>query len=147
MGWEYSESKNDFEMLLADESSRCEIEELRRGTTLFGPHRDELLLFINPNQEARLYASQGQHKTMLVAMKLAEFEYLREASGETPMLLLDDVFSELDDARAGQLLTVAASGGFGQTFISSTERSRFENTIKLGTGEHRIFELENGFVK
>jgi DNA replication and repair protein RecF len=146
MGLENSESNDDFESLLAGESARCEIEEIRRGTTLFGPHRDELLLFINPGQEARLYASQGQHKTMLVAMKLAEFEYLREASGETPMLLLDDVFSELDDDRARQLLALAASGDFGQTFISSTERSRFENTIKLDNNEHRIFDLENGFV-
>jgi DNA replication and repair protein RecF len=138
---------NDFETLLSAESSRCEIEELRRGTTLFGPHRDELLMFINPMHEARLYASQGQHKTLLVAMKLAEFEYLREASGETPMLLLDDVFSELDDDRAAQLLSLAASGDFGQTFISSTERSRFEKTIKFDNAEHRIFDLENGLVK
>lgn len=143
MGLEDSDSSGDFESLLAEESSKSEIEELRRGTTLFGPHRDELLLFINPNQEARLYASQGQHKTMLVAMKLAEFEYLREASGETPILLLDDVFSELDDDRAKQLLSLAASGDFGQTFISSTERSRFEKTIRFENNEHRIFDLEN----
>src|SRR5437763_16724471 len=107
----------DFLVLLSEESFRVSQEEIRRGTTLFGPHRDELALYINPGQEAKLYASQGQHKTLLVAMKLAEFEYLREASGETPILLLDDVFSELDDERAGQWLSLAASGSVGQAFI------------------------------
>jgi DNA replication and repair protein RecF len=104
------------------------------------------MLFINPGQEARLYASQGQHKTLLVAMKLAEFQYLREASGETPMLLLDDVFSELDEGRANQLLEMAASGNLGQTFITSTEGARFE-AIAYQSSDCRIFRMQQGVIE
>ncbi len=132
--------------LLAEQATSCEIEELRRGSTLFGPHRDELRCFINPGQEARLYASQGQHKTLLVAMKLAEFEYLKDAAGETPMLLLDDVFSELDHDRARTMLELAMSGELGQTFISSTERERFESLLGQRSSHHRIISIERGLV-
>ena len=119
---------------------------MRRGTTLFGPHRDEIVLNINPEQEAKLYASQGQHKTLLVAMKLAEFEYLREASGERPILLLDDVFSELDEHRAHQLLELAESGRLGQTFITSTERHRFLTKLDFIKRPHKMFIVENGRI-
>ncbi|HZK76555.1 MAG TPA: DNA replication and repair protein RecF, partial [Candidatus Kapabacteria bacterium] len=137
---------DDFESFLVAEAARIEAEEIRRGATLFGPHRDELMLFINPGQEARLYASQGQHKTLLVAMKLAEFQYLREASGETPMLLLDDVFSELDEGRANQLLEMASSGNLGQTFITSTEAARFES-IASENKDCRIFRMKQGVIE
>ncbi len=139
-------SSGNFEALLAEQAVICNIEEVRRGTTLFGPHRDELMFFINPGQEARLYASQGQHKTLLVAMKLAEFEYLKEAAGETPMLLLDDVFSELDRERARTMLELAMSGELGQTFITSTERERFESLLGLSSNDHRILSIERGSV-
>lgn len=129
----------EFTAMLERASKSCESEELRRGTTLFGPHRDELLLSINPGQEAKDYASQGQHKTLLVAMKLAEFEYLREATRETPMLLFDDVFSELDDDRARAVLALAASGVLGQTFITTTEAARFERELGTAQGAHRMF--------
>ncbi len=150
MGLELSEDVNgefDFASLFAREAERVELDETRRGTTLFGPHRDELMLYINPGREARLYASQGQHKTLLVAMKLAEFNYLRDAAHETPMLLLDDVFSELDEARATQLLELAQAGDLGQTFITSTERSRFESLVGISGGDHRIFQLRDGVVE
>ncbi|HWF44942.1 MAG TPA: DNA replication/repair protein RecF [Candidatus Kapabacteria bacterium] len=137
---------SDFESLLTDESKKNEIEEIRRGTTLFGPHRDELVLNINPKQSAKFYASQGQHKTLLVAMKLAEFEYLKEAAGETPILLLDDVFSELDELRAHQLLDLAESGHFGQTFITSTDRQRFRNKLDFSK-ENRMFIVESGHIQ
>lgn len=154
MGLDLSEevsSAYDFAELFARESERVAMDETRRGATLFGPHRDELALFINAKQEARLFASQGQHKTLLVAMKLAEFDYLRHAAQETPMLLLDDVFSELDEARAKQLLELAQAGDLGQTFITSTEATRFEFLLgkRSGSddGDHRIFQLHNGVIE
>jgi DNA replication and repair protein RecF len=146
MGLENINVIGDFESLLTEESKKNEIEEIRRGTTLFGPHRDELVLNINPEQSAKFYASQGQHKTLLVAMKLAEFEYLREAAGETPILLLDDVFSELDELRAHQLLDLAESGHFGQTFITSTDGQRFRNKLDL-SNENRMFIVEMGHIQ
>ena len=136
----------DFGSLFRREAEQRELDELRRGTTLFGPHRDELTLFINPRQEARLFASQGQHKTLLVAMKLAEFNYLRDAASETPVLLLDDVFSELDEQRARQFLELAQAGDLGQTFITSTEESRFESMLGISNSANRIIHLRRGVV-
>jgi DNA replication and repair protein RecF len=129
-------------------------DEFRRGVSLVGAHRDDLMLYLNGTSPMRDHASQGQHKTLLVAMKLAEFRYLKEASGETPMLLLDDVFSELDQTRAGKLLELAESGDFGQTFITSTDRAIFERSLSFGkrigndaSSDHRLFEVTDGTIQ
>lgn len=96
-------------------------DELARGTTLIGPHRDDLQLILGA-AAARLYASQGQQRTIALALRLAETQLLRTARGEEPLLLLDDVFSELDAARRQAL--VAAIGSHRevrQTFITATD--------------------------
>ena len=74
--------------------------------------------------DARKFASQGQHKTFLVALKLAEFFYLKERRRETPIMLLDDVFSELDEHRADRLIDFISS--LGQTFLTSTYMQIFD---------------------
>lgn len=137
----------EFGELLRSELARNELDELRRGTSLAGPHRDDLILNVNPGQSTKYYASQGQHKTYLVSMKLAEFRYLREATGETPLLLLDDVFSELDKRRAHQLLELASTGDLGQTFITSTDREVFEAAIDFATGYHSLYLVDSGTVR
>jgi DNA replication and repair protein RecF len=78
-------------------------DELRRGTTLLGPQRDDLSLLVN-GAEARIYGSQGQQRTVALALKLAEFRLVEDFVGEPPVLLLDDVMSDLDDARRNHLL-------------------------------------------
>jgi DNA replication and repair protein RecF len=138
--------REDFAELMREQQQQVEIDELRRGTSLVGPHKDDVTLEINPGHEAKHYASQGQHKTLLVSMKLAEFRYLHEATGETPILLLDDVFSELDKHRAEQLLDLAEHGGFGQTFITSTDRTIFESKIDFSKGFHKLFLVERGEI-
>lgn len=95
-----------------------EREEAKAGTTLVGPHRDELELEIN-ERSVREFASQGQHKTFLVGLKLAEFSYLKDRCNETPLLLLDDVFSELDAHRCRHLLDLVADAG--QAFVTATD--------------------------
>jgi DNA replication and repair protein RecF len=145
MGFERSvESAHQMRIFLEEEYSRREAEEVKRGMTLIGAHRDELIIMIAPEREAKRFASQGQHKSLLVAMKLAEFNYLRDASGETPILLLDDVFSELDATRSKHLLQLISSGKFGQTFISSTTRENFNEMIDLHSKRHRIMAIEKG---
>lgn len=136
----------DHEQLLRTQLAAVEMDELRRGSSLAGPHRDDIRLNINPDREAKYYASQGQHKTLLVSMKLAEFRYLKAATSETPILLLDDVFSELDKDRARQLLDLAENGGFGQTFITSTDRDVFEATVDFKSGFHRLYLVDGGSV-
>jgi DNA replication and repair protein RecF len=93
-------------------------EELRRRTSLVGPHRDDVRLEIG-GLTAHQYASQGQHKSLLIALKMAEFVFLRERTGEAPVLLLDDVFSELDPVRARRLVELVR--GLGQTIITTTD--------------------------
>jgi len=116
--------------------------EMRAGLTLVGPQRDEIVLKIN-GLDVRDYASQGQQKTFLIALKMAEFFYLKDRSGETPILLLDDIFSELDEHRARELLHFVE--GLSQTFITSTSPQFFENGAGMDNS-HKRFVIRKGAV-
>ncbi|BAZ28075.1 DNA replication and repair protein RecF [Cylindrospermum sp. NIES-4074] len=98
--------------------------ELYRGTTLVGPHRDEIELSINQTP-ARQYGSQGQQRTLVLALKLAELQLIEEVVKEPPLLLLDDVLAELDPSRQNQLLD-AIQDRF-QTLITTTHLSSFDS--------------------
>jgi DNA replication and repair protein RecF len=126
--------------LLRTELSEKSWEEKKTGTTLVGPHRDEIVFKIN-RLDLRKYASQGQHKTFLIALKVGEFFYLNERCNETPILLLDDVFSELDEHRAEQLLHFV--GDISQTFITSTNARMLDGTIVFGERNKKFF-IQNG---
>ncbi len=115
-------------------------EERRRGLTVVGPHRDDLSLLLNGISLLE-YASQGQHKSFLLAMKIAEMHYLRERLGEAPILLLDDLFSELDDERAGNILRLV--GDLGQAIVTATDERVFHGAISWGD-HHRRFWVEQG---
>jgi DNA replication and repair protein RecF len=115
-------------------------DEFRIGSTLVGPHRDEVAFSLNGLQ-LRAYASQGQHKTFLVALKVAEFFYLKERCAETPVVLLDDVFTELDEIRSQKLIALIES--LGQTFITTTSEHVFHKTIHWDDGR-RKFTIQNG---
>jgi DNA replication and repair protein RecF len=95
--------------------------EIRRRTTLVGPHRDDLRLLVDGKPIAA-FGSQGQQRTAVLALKVAEYDVMRERSGEAPILLLDDVLSELDAERAGGFL--AAVEGFEQAFLTTTDVPR-----------------------
>ena len=105
-----------------DAFKRAEQEELRRGLTLVGPHRDDLQFFIN-GKDARAFGSQGQQRTVALALKLAEYGLMESHVGEAPILLLDDVLSDLDDARRKCLLEHVEA--HGQTFITCTNTRAF----------------------
>ncbi len=125
-----------------EELARRNFEERKRGTTLVGPHRDDLYLSID-GISVQHYASQGQHKTMLVALKIAEFFYLKERREETPIFLLDDVFSELDESRSESLLKTVAP--LGQIFITTTDESVFHGSVEWN-GFNKKFYVERGTV-
>ncbi len=129
--------------LIFAELRRKREEEIRRGLSLVGPHRDDLQFRLN-GIDLQKYASQGQHKTFLIALKVAEFFYLKEKKDETPILLLDDVLSELDESRSKRLLSHIAA--LGQTIITTTDESPFSNIIPWGQ-EHRKFHVEQGACK
>ncbi len=100
-------------------------EEQMRGTTLMGPHLDELNFMIN-DLPALAYASQGQHRSIALAMKLASFEVLERETGTTPVVLLDDVLSELDPDKRSRLLHLIARSR-PQTIVTDTEARNYEN--------------------
>jgi DNA replication and repair protein RecF len=91
--------------------------ELTRSQTSCGPHRDDLEFFIN-GKEIRKYASQGQIRTFLIGLKLAMYDYLYDITGKKPICLLDDIFSELDNQRTENVLTILET--LGQSIITST---------------------------
>ncbi len=114
--------------------------ELRRGMTLVGPHRDDLVLSLKNIGDLRTYGSQGQQRTAALALKLAMVDLLTKVEGTSPLLLLDDVFSEFDDRRKRELLKVLASRT--QTLITTTKP---ENVEDLG-GEIKFFHVEDGMI-
>ncbi len=127
----------------------CEIatqasqEEFRRGTTLFGPQKDDLKIFINGGL-AKEYASQGQHKSLLIAIKFAEFEYLKSRRQETPLILLDDIFSELDAQRAAKVFSLVHNNR-AQSLITVTDAAIINNLMPLDS-DYKIFQVDNGII-
>jgi len=116
-------------------------EDLRRGTTSIGPHRDDLRLLLG-GQDARGYGSQGQQRTAVVSLKLAEAELVARRTGERPVLLLDDVLSELDLERRGALLRHV--GGGGQVVITSVDVGPFPPDLIANAS---IWNVEAGQVE
>lgn len=89
---------------LLDQASTYASRERDQGTTLFGPHRDDFMTYVN-DKKAQFFGSQGQQRTIVLSLKLAEIELIKQARGEYPVLLLDDVLSELDDDRQHILMS------------------------------------------
>ncbi|MCD7970469.1 MAG: DNA replication and repair protein RecF [Alistipes sp.] len=140
---EYRSELNDcpFEELLARSAEKDRI----MGFTTSGVHRDDLKMKIG-GMALRKYGSQGQQKSFLVALKLAQYVLVAQEKGEKPLLLLDDVFDKLDSGRVANLLRLVSGERFGQIFISECSRSRLEK-ILAGIGEeHSLFTVTNGEV-
>lgn len=116
-------------------------EELRRGQSCVGPHRDDILFFINDN-EATKFASQGQQRTVVLALKLSELDIITAKTGDEPILLLDDVLAELDDIRQNYLLKSINKDT--QTIITSVDTILFEDEFLKDV---KIYNIENGCLK
>ena len=105
-----------------------------------GPHKDDLLFELN-SQPFKSIASQGQRKSLLFALKLAEYEIIKKSKGFAPLLLLDDVFEKLDDNRMKNLLHWVCNENQGQVFITDTHRERLEYAFKQLSVDGQIIEL------
>ena len=113
--------------------------DLRFQYTTKGIHKDDLNLSLD-NFPIKKYGSQGQQKTVLIAMKLAQFDYLSKLDSK-PILLLDDIFDKLDDSRVKQIINLVNQEKFNQIFISDTNKTRSENIIKKVNKSYKIFEI------
>ena len=115
-------------------------EEIQRGQALVGPHRDDIVFYINKKESTR-FASQGQQRTIVLSLKLAELELITQKTGEPPVLLLDDVLAELDDLRQNYLLQTIDQNT--QTIITSVDTLLFDENFLEGV---KIYKIEQGMV-
>lgn len=116
------------------------------GYSLKGVHKDDLVMLLGDFPIKR-EGSQGQNKTYLIALKLAQFEFLkRTGSRTTPLVLLDDIFDKLDASRVEQIVKLVASDNFGQIFITDTNRDHLDKILRKIEGDYKLFEVDNGEV-
>ena len=116
------------------------------GYSLHGVHRDDLEMLLG-GYPVRREGSQGQHKTFVLALKLAQFDFLkRTASATTPLLLLDDIFDKLDAHRVEQIVQLVASDDYGQIFITDTNREHLDQMLRARAADYRLFHVEQGNV-
>lgn len=135
------EKEEDWAELFAGALRARETEEIQRGTTLLGPHRDDFLICVN-GVEARLFASQGQQRTCALSLRLSEVPLIESLRDEPPVVLMDDVFSDLDPHRRAQL--VAYLHPRVQIFLTCTDLSFFEPQV---LDISALFVVEAGQVK
>ena len=108
--------------------------------TTTGTHKDDIILFLN-DKPIKKFGSQGQKKTFLIALKLAQFDFLENLNGYSPLLLFDDAFDKLDQKRVIQILSLVDSNYFGQIFITDTHEQRIIKALKKIKSSYEIFRL------
>ena len=146
IGYRSQLSGQNFRHLLLANERRDQL--LQRSTV--GPHRDDFI-FLMDESPVKTYASQGQQKSFVIALKLAQFELLTNAHAPAdlaakPLLLLDDIFDRLDDKRIARLLQLVADQTFGQVFLTDTNLERTDRALAGIAGEIRRFRVQAGTV-
>src|SRR4029077_16237164 len=109
--------------------------------TGFGIHKDELEFSIHEHS-LKKFGSQGQQKSFLIALKLAQYSYLYHQNGFKPLLLLDDIFYKLDEKRVNKLMQMVSNHDFGQVFITDTSATKVEKIFKRIGVEIRLFNVK-----
>lgn len=115
------------------------------GYTTVGIHKDDLDMALDGYPIKRV-GSQGQNKSYLIALKLAQFVFLKKAGNATPILLLDDLFDKLDASRVERIINLVSGEEFGQIFITDTNRENPLHLLQRTQGNYRIFQVENGII-
>lgn len=132
---------------LLDVIQRDRFKDRAVGYSLHGVHRDDLEMLIGDFQMKR-EGSQGQNKTFVLALKLAQFDFLRRTSSTTtPLLLLDDIFDKLDVQRVESIVQLVSGDNFGQIFITDTNRDHLDKILSKSDGEYKIFTVEGGDIE
>jgi DNA replication and repair protein RecF len=116
------------------------------GYSLHGIHRDDLEIMLD-GHPMRREGSQGQQKTFVIALKLAQFEFLKRTNAQTtPLLLLDDIFDKLDAQRVEQIIQLVASDQFGQIFITDTNRDHIDQILSKSSFDYKLYEVNDGEI-
>ena len=114
------------------------------GYSLHGIHKDDLVMTLG-DYPIKREGSQGQNKTYLIALKLAQFDFLRRI-GTVPLLLLDDIFDKLDAHRVEQIIKLVGSDRFGQIFITDTNRENLDRILEKVQVDYSLFSVSDGVV-
>ena len=116
------------------------------GYSLHGVHRDDLEMLLG-GYPIKKEGSQGQHKTFVMALKLAQFNFLRQTvSNTTPLLLLDDIFDKLDARRVEQIVKLVSGSDYGQIFITDTNRDHLDQILSKSGFDYKLFSVEKGEI-
>ncbi len=116
------------------------------GYSLVGVHKDDLEMRLDGYPMKR-EGSQGQNKTFLIALKLAQFDFLKKTGSNTaPLLLLDDIFDKLDAQRVEQIVKLVAGDSFGQIFITDTNRKHLDKILQKTEQDYKLFEISHGEI-
>ncbi|MGV8878989.1 MAG: DNA replication/repair protein RecF [Sphingobacteriaceae bacterium] len=149
-----SEDAEKVEMVYESQLLRADFADLlRRATekdlvlerTTIGIHKDELLFSIH-DMPLKKFGSQGQQKSFLIALKLAQYTFLYQQKGFKPLLLLDDIFDKLDDTRTQKLMQMVSNNDFGQVFITDTNSKRVKNIFDAIGTPVQVFEVNKGII-
>ena len=117
------------------------------GYSLHGIHRDDMEMLLD-GHPMRREGSQGQLKTFVIALKLAQFEFLKHTDSQTtPLLLLDDIFDKLDAHRVEKIIQLVAGDSFGQIFITDTNRDHIDQILSKDTFDYKLFNVEEGQIE
>lgn len=142
MGLSYDSHARDASLLEVLKESRARDQIM--GYSLRGVHKDELNMLLGGFPIKR-EGSQGQNKTYLVALKLAQFDFLN-VPGHCSLLLLDDIFDKLDASRVEQIIKLVAGDSFGQIFITDTNREHLDRILHKVGSDYKMFRVEQGTV-
>ena len=115
------------------------------GYTLHGTHKDDLIMQLG-DYPIKREGSQGQNKTYLIALKLAQFNLLRQSGQTTPLLLLDDIFDRLDASRVEQIIRIVSSDNFGQIFITDVNRGHLDSILARQSSGYKLYTVTNGVI-
>ncbi|MDR2562562.1 MAG: DNA replication and repair protein RecF [Prevotellaceae bacterium] len=147
-----SDSKESPNLLYRSDLSRGRLAELLEESldrdlfmqhTTTGVHRDDLGMEID-GRAVRYAGSQGQQKTYLIAMKMAQFHIIKQHAGFSPILLLDDIFDKLDTGRVERLITLVVGNGFGQIFLTDSNKNRLDRLLEKTATDYKLFRIEAG---
>ena len=143
VGLTYDSHARDASLLDVIKASRVRYQIM--GYSLHGIHKDELNMLLGDFPIKR-EGSQGQNKTYLVALKLAQFDFLKRTGTTVPLLLLDDIFDKLDASRVEQIIKLVAGDNFGQIFITDTNREHLDRILHKVGSDYKMFQVDQGVI-
>ncbi len=141
MRYESHFGEGNFSELLRQRRERDKI----LGYTSIGVHKDDLDMQMDGYSIKRV-GSQGQNKTYVVALKFAQFDFLRKTGSTVPVLLMDDIFDKLDSSRVEQIINLVLDKDFGQIFITDTNREHLDEILSRTNSNYHLYEVDKGEV-